>query len=63
MNQSAPSRPTAIADGATPAPGYSVMTPPVVICAIWPTADSVNQSPPPGPGVMPDGSLAAVGTG
>jgi hypothetical protein len=43
--------------------GYSVMVPAVLIRPILLPSNSVNQSAPSGPAVMPPGSLEAVGIG
>src|SRR5262245_49376384 len=57
-----PSGPVAMlkADAGT---GISVMVPSIVIRPTFPTADSLNQSAPSGPTVMPWMSASAVGTG
>ena len=65
VNQSAPSGPVVISEGAagTVGIGYSVMSPSVVMRPILSPFSSVNQRAPSGPTVIPEGWLPAVGSG
>src|ERR1051326_4071937 len=67
-NQSAPSGPEVMSSNGGPpkltgGTGYSVMTPAMVIRPILSTFDSVNQSAPSDPAVMPKAPLEGVGMG